>query len=348
MTDMLALRYHGRRDIRLETLPRPTPAPGEVLLRVTDAGLSQTQINEFMEGPFIINAAPHPRTGVASPLIPCQEYGGTVEAVGPGVDASLLGRQLAVLPLDACGQCDRCRAGQANLCSTLAYRGLVGLHGGFCGWSAVPASATLAVPDGRRDLLTFIEPLLVGVHSMRRQHGPLAGARVLVVGAGAVGCALAAVWQQLADARVSVYDRLPARLARSAETGLATCDDPAAQPAFDIVVDAAGKDTLAERQALEQAYDWVRPGGVVVTVGTYFSPLSMVPVGQLVTEKTTLPSFAYDHADVAVLAEALPRLTVRFDALIQRLRLDQMVEHGYYEAELDKSRFTRIVCSVDG
>jgi len=343
---MLALRYHGRRDIRFETLERPVPKPGEVLIQVTDAGLSQTQINEFMEGPLVINTAPHPRTGIGVPIIPCQEYGGTVTAVGAGVDHAHIGRMVAVLPLDGCGTCERCLAGQPNLCVQLVYRGLVGAHGGFCGYSAVPLDATFEVE--RKDLLTFVEPLLVGIHAMRRMPVVLVGARVLVIGAGAVGCAVAAAWQQLAHAQVVVHDRLPERLARCAETGLKTVSNLTAAGPFDIVIDAAGKDALAGRQALEAAYDLVRPGGIVVAMGSYFSPISTVPVMQLVTEKSTLPSFAYDPADVAALRAALPAITLRFDPLIQRLKLEQLVEHGYYEAELDKSRFTRIVCSVDG
>ena len=49
---MIALRFYGRRDIRLEELPKPKPQDDEVLIRVTDAGISQTQINEFVEGPY--------------------------------------------------------------------------------------------------------------------------------------------------------------------------------------------------------------------------------------------------------------------------------------------------------
>lgn len=344
---MLALLFHGRRDIRLQTLARPEPAAGEVLIQVTDAGLSQTQVNEFMEGPFIINQAPHPRTGIGAPLIPCQEYGGLVVGLGAGVPAGLLGQQVAVLPLDACGTCERCMAGQHNLCSGLAYRGLVGAHGGFCGYSAVPADAVFPVP--RPDLLTMVEPLLLGVHSLRRLPFSAQGLRVLVLGAGAVGCAVAAVWKFVGGAQVVIHDRLQQRLERSQAMGFEVCAEPAAQGAgFDVVIDAAGKDPVAERQALEIAYDLCRPGGTVVTVGSYFSPVTMVPMAQLVLEKTTLPSFAYDPGDVRALADWLPRIDCSFEPLIRRLRLDQLVEHGYYEAELDKSSFTRLVCSEHG
>lgn len=44
---MLALRYYGQRDIRLEEVNLPPLKENEVLIKVTDAGISQTQINEL-------------------------------------------------------------------------------------------------------------------------------------------------------------------------------------------------------------------------------------------------------------------------------------------------------------
>ena len=46
---MKALLFYDQRDIRLEDIPVPEPKKGQVRIKVSDAGLCQTQINEFIE-----------------------------------------------------------------------------------------------------------------------------------------------------------------------------------------------------------------------------------------------------------------------------------------------------------
>ena len=42
---MRASRLYGVRDLRLETLPRPEPGPGEVLLRVAAVGVCGSDVH---------------------------------------------------------------------------------------------------------------------------------------------------------------------------------------------------------------------------------------------------------------------------------------------------------------
>lgn len=339
---MKALRFHDRRDIRLEDLPTPEPGPGEVAVRVTEAGLSQTQIGEFMEGPFIITQDTHPLTGFSGPIIPCQEYGGVVEAIGPGVSPDLLGRQVAVLPAITCGECLNCLAGKDNVCEKLAYRGVLGADGGFCEISI--SDADKVVPVDEQSTLSFVEPILLGIHSAKRLDSRHAG-RALVIGAGAVGCALGAVWQDCAGIEVTMYDVLRPRLDRAGAMGLAITHELPEAGEFDLVVDAAGKD-LVHDDALTTAVEICRPGGTVVGIGSYFSPVEFVPASWSLAEKTLQSSFAYASGDVADLSTWMDKLDVDFGHLTTHVPLDRLVEDGYYQAELDKGSFTRIVTSV--
>lgn len=349
MRTMSALRFYGRRDLRLEEIPCPRPMSEEVLVEITDAGLSQTQINEFAEGPFLINSEPHVRTGINSPLIPCQEFGGRIVELGSDIkDQDLLGKLVAILPLEPCYECPACKEDTPHRCETLAYKGLLGANGGFCGYISVSVDDLFIVE--RQDLLTFIEPLLIGVHSLKRAAPHNAdNYKVLVIGGGAVGCAVAAVWQYIGGSDVTLCDRLSPRVERCRNMGFKAVDDiNDCSDDFDIVIDAAGKDSMVEKQAFEVAFDFCRPGGTVVSMASYFSPLNIIPTRHIVTEISTIPSFAYDFQDVETLRNNIHKITCSFDPVIKRLRLDQLVEHGYYEAELDKSLFTRIVCSENG
>lgn len=320
----------------------PEPGVGEVLLRVTDAGLSQTQISEFMEGPFIMSQDLHPMTGFEGPIIPCQEYGGVVESVGPDGDSSLIGRQMAVLPLISCGSCRSCQAGRQNVCDTLAYRGVLGADGGFCEYSVVRESELFPVSDAT--LLNFVEPLLVGVHAARRSD-LRSGDRVLVLGAGAVGCALAAVWQDCLGLDVVLHDLLPERANRAERMGLTSIPSEPDTASFDVVVDAAGKDLTHGRDAFVEAIDLVRPGGTVVGIGSYFSPVTLVPTSIVIPERSVISSFAYDHSDVEALTTWIDKLTCDFAAITEYVALENLVEDGYYRSEVDKGGFTRVVTS---
>lgn len=241
---MLALRFYNQRDIRLEKLPKPKPKKEEVLIKVTQAGISQTQINEFIEGPFFINKEPHPLTGKAIPLIPCQEYGGIIEDVGKGVDRSLIGKQVAVLPLISCGKCEHCLKGKENLCEKMAYHGLLGLDGGFAEYSVVNVKNIF--PVEKEELLTFIEPILVGMNTFdiyRHYNGKedFKEKKILILGAGPVGISVGAVWRDYVKADVVINDILSYRMKKAKEVGFRTVEKKELKKnSFDIVIDAAG------------------------------------------------------------------------------------------------------------
>lgn len=347
---MKSLMFYARRDIRIEETPKPVPAEDEVLIRVTDAGLSQTQINEFIEGPFIINTEPHPLTGVCTPMIPSQEYGGEIVEIGRRVSPHWLGKQVAVLPLISCGQCEQCQTGHIQLCPDKAYYGLVGAHGGFCEYSAVRVANVIEVGD--KALLTFIEPLLVAIHALQRyghnqNNHTIKDKQVLILGAGAIGLSCAALWQYMGAKQLFVYDPLPNRLKKAAECGLQVAEHPGSLTGkFDVVIDAAGKDPLRRHQAFEQAPHYLKPGGAVISVATYFFPMSVIPIELLADEKAHIPAFMYNLSDIDLLRQILPQLDFPFASLITQIAFEQLIQDGYYQAELDRDPFVRLVTCV--
>lgn len=231
---MKALFFHNQRDLRHGETAIPPIQSNQVRLKITAAGLSQTQVNEFIEGPYIINMQAHPLTKIAAPIIPCQEFGGQVDKLGDDVDAKWQGKQVAVLPLLSCGKCNACKTEQTNLCEHVAYMGLLGAHGGFAEY-AVVNTKNLYLCE-REDLLTFIEPILVAIHAAQRYGKEIAGKQVLVIGAGAVGCAMACVWSYHFHAKVSLQDQLQKRLERAKLLGLNTCE-AVPENTFDIIID---------------------------------------------------------------------------------------------------------------
>ena len=344
---MLALRYYGNRDIRLEDIPVPEVGENEVLIKVTDAGLSQTQVNEFIEGPLIINTQPHPLTGKSIPLIPCQEYGGIVEKVGKNVDPSWIGKQVAVLPLVYCGECEYCKKGKQNLCDKRAYHGLLGLDGGFAEYSVINVNNIF--PVDKKELLTFIEPILVGINTLDlyKKHSGLDSVKdlkVLILGAGAVGLSIAAVWKFFAQADVYINEIINFRKQKAEEAGFKTIEkSQLKENSFDVVIDAAGMDPLSPQVALKEGLKYVKKGEFFISVGSYFHPISFVPVYITANEKHVLSSMAYKPHQVDLLPEVIKSIKLDFSKFITEIPLENIIEDGYYRAEVEKESFIRIV-----
>lgn len=97
----------GPEVLRLTEVPTPEPGPKEVRIRVKAAALNHLDV--------------WVRKGVASPRLPLPHIlgadgSGVVDAVGPGVTAFAPGDEVVVNPGLSCGRCERCLAGEDNLC----------------------------------------------------------------------------------------------------------------------------------------------------------------------------------------------------------------------------------------
>ena len=51
---MKALRWYGRKDVRYEDMPEPSPGPGQLKVKVNLAGICGTDLKEYSDGPGMI------------------------------------------------------------------------------------------------------------------------------------------------------------------------------------------------------------------------------------------------------------------------------------------------------
>ena len=281
-------------------------------------------------------------TSLAIPLVMGHQFGGVVETVGENVSTDIIARQAAVMPLLSCGICEFCHSGRENLCDQFAYYGLLGADGGFAQYAAVKKENIIFTENS--SILTFMEPILVGIHAASKIGEWLSTDRVLILGAGAIGIALAAVLRDIYGANVFVYDILPNRLRTTASAGFQVIrKEDLSSARFGIVFDCAGSDPMSQDAALIQGFDLVEKGGVLVGLGSYFHPLPVTPIKWLLSETTIINSFAYDSGDVARLPEILEKLQVDFSLFCDSVQLDNIIEDGFYRSEIDKDSFTRLV-----
>ncbi|MBD3319493.1 MAG: zinc-binding alcohol dehydrogenase family protein [Chitinivibrionales bacterium] len=136
---MKALIFNGTGpELVFETIDKPEPAPGQVLLSVHACAVCRTDLH------IIDCELPEPKL----PLIPGHEIIGTVESAGEGVKHLSIGDRVGVPWLGgACGVCAYCRSGRENLCSYAQFTGYT-LDGGYAEYTVANERFCFPVPDG--------------------------------------------------------------------------------------------------------------------------------------------------------------------------------------------------------
>jgi len=324
---VLALRWYGRGDVRLDEIEEPpSPGPGEVRLRPLWCGICGTDVEEYRSGPvFIPSGTPHPLTGRLAPITLGHEFSGEVVDVGPGVERFRPGDRVAADTLIFCGECYWCRRHQVTLCERLAALGLMA-DGGLAGLCNAPERTLLPVAEDISDQAgALAETLAVAVRALRRGRFA-AGESVAVVGAGAVG--LMALQAALASgaSKVSVVEPLSERRRLAASLGAdETCALEEAAPAADVVVECSGN-----AGAIRTAVGAARKGGRVVLVGIYGRPSTLDFLDVVGTEKEIIGSLShvYDE-DFAAAVSLLGRGAVRAEPLVSdRVPLSRALDDG--------------------
>jgi D-arabinitol dehydrogenase (NADP+) len=224
--------------------PTPTPGPGDVLIRVAAAGLCGTDLHIY-RGEY----------EARYPIIPGHEFAGTVAAVGAGVNQFHVGQRVAADPNIFCHQCTYCRREMHNQCLDLRAIGVT-TDGAFAEYVLAPQTVVYEIGDLPFDQAAFIEPLSCVVYGMQRAR-PDPGDRVLLFGAGPMGCLLAQVLRRSGAAQLVVVDRVAERLALAGQLGatdVVEADDAldahlrALSPrGYDFVIDATGVPAVVER-----------------------------------------------------------------------------------------------------
>jgi propanol-preferring alcohol dehydrogenase len=243
--------------MRLREVPAPSPAPGELLVRVRACGVCRTDLH-VAEGDL----------EVRRPLVvPGHEIvGQVVTGAGEFAPGDLVG--IAWLR-ETCGKCRYCRRGAENLCRESRYTGW-DADGGYADLAVVPADYALRLPAGYSD--SMLAPLLcagiIGYHALVRAELPRGG-RLGVYGFGG-SAHLAAQVAIERGATVHVMTRSPEARRLALELGAATVQgaaDPPPEPLDSAILFApAGDLVLSALAALDR-------GGTLAVAGIHLSDI---------------------------------------------------------------------------
>ena len=208
---MRALRWHGNRDIRVDTVPEPKLRPGWVKVKNAWCGVCGSDLTEWRIGPK--NSPynkPHVLTGETLPTVCGHEFSGTVEALGEGVTDLEIGQKVAVFPVLTDGTCYWCEKEAYGLCYSWGFLGYSGFGGGMAEYVCVERKSIHKIPEHiGLDVAALVEPLAVGWHAVK--VGKVgAGDHCLVLGAGEYVLANCDLADQIGPIGVSVVHALKA------------------------------------------------------------------------------------------------------------------------------------------
>lgn len=296
----LGLTWLGGSEVAVVEGTPQTPR-GWVEVEVAYVGLCGTDLH--------ICAGEHPR---AQPgLVIGHEIVGVVRGISAATAGLVDGTPVVVNPLLSCGECAMCRSGRPHTCGRLRLIG-IDVPGGATARLAAPVSNLVPVPVGT-DLrtLAFAEPLAVAVRAVRRGLVGL-GERVLVIGAGPIGLAVAMTARLAGAESVTVVEPSDRRRALAADLGFATSASAAdAAAAADgqqaqVVFDAAAHPAVAAGLAAATA-----EGGRVVLTGVYGAPAAVDLQQITFKELTVIGTRVYSSDDLRAATQLI--VDGRFD-----------------------------------
>ncbi|WP_280439311.1 NAD(P)-dependent alcohol dehydrogenase [Nocardia cyriacigeorgica] len=199
-------------------IPTPEPGPGQVLLKITAAGVCHS--DDF------VMSLPADALTFPLPLTLGHEGAGTVAALGAGVSGLELGESVVVYGPWGCGTCRQCSQGAENYCSRAAELGIyppgLGAAGAIAEYMIVDSARHL-VPIGDLDPVATV-PLtdagLTPYHAIKRSLPKLVpGSYAVVIGSGGLGHVAIQLLRHLSPARVIALDVNDDKLAFARSVG---------------------------------------------------------------------------------------------------------------------------------
>lgn len=256
--------------LRVDEVEKPDRQTGEILIRVTTAGICNTD-HEILRG-YV--------PGFNG--IPGHEFIGIVEDADT---ASLVGRRCTAEINCACGSCEFCRQGLGRHCPHRSVVGIMNRNGAFAEYIVVPQENCVLIPDTIPDTRAlFIEPLAAALEILD-QVTINQDTSVLCIGDGKLGLLIAHVLAATGCA-TTVVGKHPEKLALLHYSSITSVlVDEFTDGKYDVVIEATGNGSVFDR-ALRN----VKPRGILVLKSTYAEGFTFNPSPVVVHEITIIGS----------------------------------------------------------
>lgn len=284
---------HGEQDVRIEER-EVSYGPEEVLVKVEYGGICGSDIHYYQHG----------RAGMSilkQPMVIGHEFVGIV-AEAPADSKLKVGQKVAINPSKPCGVCEYCQAGEQNHCPSMRFMGSAQffphVNGGFSEYVAVTPNQCVPYSDKASPaVMAFAEPLSVAIHAVN-MAGSLVGKKVLVTGAGPIGCLVIAAARCAGAAEIVASDMSARCRELALQMGACAAFDPTQEEQFSryqenkgyfhVVFEASGAESAIASTPL-----FTRPNGRCVQLGMGKSPINYPVAAMLSKEINWVGSFRF-------------------------------------------------------
>ena len=258
---MKAVTWHGKRDVRVDTVPDPKiEEPTDAIIEVTSTNICGSDLHLYETLGAFMNTGD----------ILGHEPMGIVREVGAAVDTLSVGDRVVIPFQISCGSCYMCDQQLFTQCETTQVRdqgmgaalfGFSELYGAIPGGQAeflrVPQAqfTHIKVPEGPPDArYIYLSDVLPTAWQSVAYAGIPEGGSVTVLGLGPIGDMATRIASHLGYDVIAV-DRVPERLARATARGVRTVDlDAHGGDLGDVVremTDGRGTDSVIDAVGME-------------------------------------------------------------------------------------------------
>lgn len=272
---MKAVVFSDEKGLRLDNnYPKPVPQKGEALIKVTMAGICNTDF-EITKGYMGYN-------GVLG-----HEFIGIVEDVNDE-DKSLIGKRVTAEISYGCDKpdCEWCAVKNYRHCPERHTLGIVAKDGCMAEYVTMPTNVIFEIPDGVEDeQAVFVEPLAAACEITEQLHiQPIQ--KVVVLGDGKLGLTTAlTLHAQCLDVTLIGKHQNKLDIAKAQGVKTMLLSDAKTDNSYDVVVEATGSVS-----GFETSLGLVKPRGVLVLKSTIATgkELNLAPI--VINEITVLGS----------------------------------------------------------
>ncbi len=248
----------------------PDPVPGEVLVRVSLAGLCGTDL-EILDGYMAYD-------GVLG-----HEFVGVVEK---SKNPKLIGKRVVGEINAGCGVCEFCEKGMDRHCPNITVLGILKRDGAFAEYLSLPEKNLHVIPDSITDeQAVFVEPL-AAAFEIKEQVSLQPQWSVAVVGDGRLAQLIIQVLK-LTCPNLTCFGRHPSKLESLVNSGIKIKIgiEPSDEQSFDLVVEATGSNS-----GFGDTMKLIKPRGTVILKSTIASRENLDLTPAVVNEITLIGS----------------------------------------------------------
>ena len=328
--------------IEFHQVDKPTPRPGDVLIRMRRIGVCGSDIHVFH--------GKHPYTSY--PVVQGHEVSGDVAQVGEGVTGFSPGDLVTFTPQVTCGECYPCRHGMYHICDNLKVMGFQ-TGGAAQEYFIVPVEKVLKLPAGiSADQAAMIEPTSVAVHALGRA-GDIADKQVLVLGAGTIGNLVGQVAKALGARKVLITDVSAYKLEKARLSGIDAVVNTQSEELGPALLREFGPDKadlilecVGVQETISQAVSLARKGSTIVVVGV-FGQKPQVDLGLVQDRELNLVgTLMYQRSDYEKAIDLVAKGKLRLDVLVTNHFPFKQYLEAYHAIEAAKGNTMKVMIDI--